>query len=188
MNDVFITSDEHYQSDSIIKICKRPFANSIEMNEALIANHNSVVKKGDRVYHLGDIFVGRRVDASLLEAKKIMRQLNGQHYLILGNHDEIAKWMPENFVWSKDLFDLKVQPYPMMVLTHYALRSWRNRIHGSWHLYGHSHCQLPGLGYSFDIGVDCHDFMPWSVDEIADKMRKIRTSNSPEDLGVKNGY
>ena len=55
-----------------------------------------------------------------------------------------------------------------IVLFHYAMRVWRNDFRGSWHLYGHSHGNLPDKAdrYAFDIGVDCHDFYPLSYAEV----------------------
>ena len=40
--------------------------------------------------------------------------------------------------------------------------------HGAWHLYGHSHGNLPDTptSLSMDVGVDTHDFRPWHFDEI----------------------
>jgi len=62
-----------------------------------------------------------------------------------------------------------------MVLCHYAMRSWPKSHYGAWHLYGHSHGKLPMLGRSMDIGVDTHDFYPYSLDEISCIMNNIPT-------------
>lgn len=174
---IFFTSDEHYQSPSIIRICNRPFASAEEMNETIIERHNAIVRPGDLVYHLGDIYLGKRSGANkgLEEAKRLRARLAGQHYLILGNHDELAKEMPESFVWQKDLARLRSKGLPEgvpdIVLCHYAMRSWEKRVHGSWHLYGHSHGNLPEDGsLSFDIGVDCWDFAPVPIEQVAKKM------------------
>jgi calcineurin-like phosphoesterase family protein len=53
------------------------------MDEALIENWNSVVKPGDKVYHLGDVYMG----ASPGYITSILQRLNGNKRLILGNHD-----------------------------------------------------------------------------------------------------
>ena len=52
------------------------------MDEVLIENWNKVVKPGDKVYHLGDVWMG-----SAEKAEKTLSRLNGQKRLILGNHD-----------------------------------------------------------------------------------------------------
>jgi hypothetical protein len=47
-------------------------------------------------------------------------------------------------------------------------RFWNRSHHGAWHLYGHSHGNLPDTptSLSMDVGVDTHDFQPWHFDEI----------------------
>ena len=61
----------------------------------------------------------------------------------------------------------------VIVLCHYALRVWDRSHHGAWHLYGHSHGNLPSQGRSFDVGVDCHGFRPLGLDAVAQKMRAL---------------
>lgn len=72
---------------NIISYAKRPFSNAPQMNKTLIKNHNSVVKDSDTTYHIGDFCFG-----SLERIESIIKQLNGQHILILGNHDTDYKW------------------------------------------------------------------------------------------------
>jgi calcineurin-like phosphoesterase family protein len=38
--------------------------------------------------------------------------------------------------------------------------------HGDLHLYGHSHGSLPGTAARTDVGVDCFEFRPVTLDEI----------------------
>lgn len=56
------------------------------MDEALINNWNSVVKKNDIVFDLGDFAF-----APNWRWKEVLERLNGYHYLILGNH-KISKF------------------------------------------------------------------------------------------------
>ena len=48
----------------------------------------------------------------------------------------------------------------------YVMRVWRGNYRGTWYLYGHSYSNLPDKedGFSFDIGVDYHDFYPLSYE------------------------
>ena len=52
--DIWIISDTHFQHENILKFePTRPGSTIQEHDEALIDNWNSVVKPGDKVYHLG---------------------------------------------------------------------------------------------------------------------------------------
>ena len=169
MGKLFFTADHHFGHDNIIKFCNRPFSDVREMNQVLIEKWNSKIKKNDTVYHLGDFGYGYKENIA-----SILDQLNGKIHLIVGNHEKPALQNPNKFVWIKDYYELKVKDadckngYQNIVLFHYAMRVWRSDFRGSWHLYGHSHGNLPDLEdrLCFDIGVDCHDFYPLSYEEV----------------------
>ena len=146
----------------------RGFASVEDMNEVLIERWNMVVKPGDRVYHLGDFSLGRPD-----ETVDVLKRLNGQIYLVRGNHDSTVEngKCRKYFVWQKDLFYLDVDGQKIM-LCHYAMRTWRNAFRGTWMLYGHSHGSLPesDTSCSFDVGVDCWGLAPVSYEQVAEKM------------------
>src|SRR5436309_485023 len=121
---VFFTADEHYDHRNIIQYCNRPFADVYEMREALIANHNQKVSKADLVYHLGDMFWRTLSHKDCLD---IRHRLNGQHYYILGNHEEpMEKYdhLQRQFVWIRSLTNIYPQNGLKIVLCHYAMRVW----------------------------------------------------------------
>jgi len=64
-------------------------------------------------------------------------------------------------------------------LHHYSQRRWAKSHYGSWHLFGHSHGGLESFGYSFDVGVDTHNFYPWSFLEVKERMSKIEVTEYP---------
>jgi calcineurin-like phosphoesterase family protein len=86
-----MTSDLHFFHANIIKYSNRPFLDSdgnpnVEtMNEGIISNWNEVVSKGDRVYILGDVAMGGKSKAPKLA--EYLRRLNGEKFLVPGNHD-----------------------------------------------------------------------------------------------------
>lgn len=59
----------------------RPFEDEEKMNRILIANYNSVVRKNDTVYLLGDICFRIGMD----KANELIASMNGKKYLIRGN-------------------------------------------------------------------------------------------------------
>lgn len=137
------------------------------MNSALIHRWNSKIQPNDIVYHLGDVGL-----CSKTKLREILKQLNGRIHLIIGNHDHDVLKMSELFasVQAIKLIQLDGQ---QIFLSHYAHRVWPNSHRGSWHLYGHSHGTLfdDPNSLSFDVGVDCHNYYPLSLAEIAEIMK-----------------
>jgi len=85
VRDIYVISDTHFNHHNIIKFCGRPYADAKEMNERMVENWNSVVKPQDKVYHLGDVYMGGGFGRE--ETTKLLKSLNGHKRLILGNHD-----------------------------------------------------------------------------------------------------
>jgi calcineurin-like phosphoesterase family protein len=166
MDDIWFTADTHFQHKLLAD--KRGFASTEEMDEVLVQRWNERIKRTDRVYHLGDVALGNPVSAAIL-----LKRLNGQIYLVKGNHDRVAehKRVRDRFVWIKDYFGLKIGEQKIYLL-HYAMRTWNCAYRGSWHLHGHSHGTLPEYPSSktFDVGVDCWGLYPVSYNEVATKM------------------
>lgn len=108
----FITADTHFGHSNIIGYCNRPFSDVKEMDGALIQNWNSVVGKGDVVYHLGDFAMGKKDFIT-----NIVSRLNGEIHLIKGNHDSRSnKWYRE--CGFKEVYDMPVIFKKFWVLSH----------------------------------------------------------------------
>lgn len=172
MPNHWFTSDMHYGHRKIIEYSKRPYTSVEEMNEALIANYNSVVKKGDLVYMLGDVLFGDKDFG-----RSILQRLNGNKYLIFGNHDrtlrENSDLTKEFFVWARDYSEIKIGTQKL-ILFHYSMRVWNASHYGSYQLYGHSHGSLyddPKLR-SMDVGVDPSNYFPLSFEQVQAHMAK----------------
>ena len=155
--DIFFTSDEHFGHRNIIKYTGRPFDTVEEMDEELIDRFNRTVSKNGFTIHGGDFCLGSR------EYKEVKRRyidrLNGEHFFILGSHDI---WLNNK---ACDIVELRRNGV-IIVTCHYALRTWAASHYNSYHLYGHSHGNLPSIGKSYDIGVDNTNFYPVSFTDI----------------------
>ena len=174
MSDTFITSDEHYGHEFIRKVKDRPFRDIYEMQEEMIARHNKKVpdSKNFLTIHAGDLF-WRTLDPD--ECMGILNRLHGRHALVWGNHDDViqeSEWLQSAFEWCRDIHQLYFNNH-RLTICHYAMRVWPKSHQGHWHVYGHSHQELPPQGLSFDIGVEGHNYEPWSLEEIESKMSKL---------------
>jgi calcineurin-like phosphoesterase family protein len=168
---VWFTSDTHYGHKNVIEYSHRPFNDVEEMNETLVTNWNAVVRPGDLVYHLGDFCLG-----SQELAIKTVKRLNGQKYLVFGNHDKRLRKDLEflgHWIWARDLEQIEVEGQKL-ILCHYAMLTWNQSHRGSWQLHGHSHGSLADDPHSLriDVGVDCHNMHPVSFETIRDIMSK----------------
>ncbi len=174
---IYFTADLHLGHANIIKYCNRPFANVQEMDEAIITRWNETVGPTDQVYILGDLTLGQYT-----EAVNYLCKLSGAIYMQPGSHDrwldqQAASW-PEHVTVIPPLYSLEtpteIAPkhspgFPLLiVLCHYAMRRWDRSHYGSLHLFGHSHGGLgrQPIGRSMDIGVDCWDFRPVSLETV----------------------
>lgn len=175
---VFFTSDLHFGHENIVKFAKRPFKDVTEMDETLIKNWNDTVKDGDDLFFVGDLSFHKAA-----ETKKILSRLNGNKYMIRGNHDmnRINDDLKKRFIWVKDLHTIKIRDfdvhggYQKIVLCHYALRVWDCKHYGSWNLHGHSHGSLTMLDglKQLDVGCDVWGYKPVSYEKVKKIMEEI---------------
>jgi calcineurin-like phosphoesterase family protein len=167
---IWFTSDEHIGHKNIIRFCNRPFDDLDHMKDELVRRHNEVVGPKDEVYHLGDIAFKHTL------ATDYLGRLNGRHYHIRGNHDPKGNTPILGFVWSKDTKVVKFRTEDPeygaheFYLSHYAHRVWPKSHYGTYHVYGHSHGELPGVGRSMDVGVDAHNYYPISAKQVITKL------------------
>lgn len=95
MVKTWVIADPHFGHAGVCKFLRedgsklRPWDTPEEMDEALIANWNSVVDHKDRVYLLGDVVINRRCLHTLY-------RLQGRKVLVKGNHDifKIEDYLP----------------------------------------------------------------------------------------------
>lgn len=183
---IFFTSDPHLFHTNILRLCNRPFETIETMNETIISNHNSVVTDNDTTYNLGDLFY----KTNPTNVARTLEKFNGKIKILPGNHDKVLQ-QARNNGYLKDLISSgKVEIigdfYPsqtikvleiekkIIVISHYALRSWPHAFRGSIKLFGHSHGKLPPLYRSFDVGVDAWNFFPVSFTQVLEKVESIQ--------------
>ena len=194
---IFFSSDQHFGHRNVVKFCNRPYADEKEMGKALIENWNKVVGENDIIITMGDFFWFN--DSHSI--KKVVNQLNGTIYMVLGNHDKKESFRrcdPEKLIivdgvthiflrcedenrWYEKTFEI--------VCCHYPLMTWSHRDRGAINLFGHIHSgwmrscddydqMLPlWRGQQLDVGVDNQNFTPVVFEDVlaqlADEKRKL---------------
>ena len=166
----FYTADTHFRHARVIEFNRRPFRGFQDMDEAMVRRWNDRVGPDDTVWHLGDFAV--EVDEARVEA--IFHRLNGTKHLVVGNHDEgdegilTLPWASVERLAHVDDAGRQV------VLCHYPMVTWLGARHDAVHLHGHTHGSLPGTTARADVGVDCWDFAPVTLDEAMARMKRQR--------------
>ena len=167
MSKAWFTSDTHFGHMNIIRHCARPFTSVGEMDAAMVANWNALVRPDDDVWHLGD-FAFRNARSP----DDYLRRLSGRKHLVHGNHDTEACRTSAGWASSQSMAEIVVEGV-RLVLLHYAMRVWPGDRRGALHLYGHSHGDLQGDRQSLDVGVDDWGFRPVGLEDIRRRMATL---------------
>lgn len=191
---IWFTSDCHFGHRNILNFCERPFENTKEMEKAIIENWNSVVKPEEKVFCLGDFswFHSRH------EIKKIVNRLNGEIYMILGNHDKKEAFElcdTEKLHICSDITYLYLRPETndsdnrfetncyTVVLSHFPQLCYsQSEKSNTYNFFGHIHSRKdqPMIEFGepikllkqrqYDIGMDRHSYTPIDFFDILKKI------------------
>ena len=165
MSEIWVISDTHFNHENIIQYCGRPFANADLMNECLVDNWNEVVKPQDKVYHLGDVYMGSSPEHPF----SILSKLNGKKRLILGNHDS---GRDQNLLKAFQKIDVwRMFPEFGLLLTHVpvhesTLQKGRFRERGLLNVHGHIHTNPSPEGPYRCVCVEHIDYRPINIEEL----------------------
>ena len=137
----YYISDLHLSHANVIKFDSRPYDTIEEMETDFISRWNNQVSNGDHVYLLGDFIWKAGSDEWL----RIIRKLNGNIHLILGNHDPrqystgVQKALAEITSYKELNEKVDGKDY-RLVLSHYAILSYYGSCYSqTFHLHGHTH-------------------------------------------------
>lgn len=188
MSKNFYIADLHFGHSNIIRYDNRPFKSIKENDETLIANWNRVVTKDDTVYILGDYSWNTHPETDV----KLLKALNGNKVLIMGNHDKIRSDAERAcFVKVKDYMEINDNG-TKVVLSHYPILFWNGQFRDSVHLYGHVHNSaqwnmieswaeearqlqdIPMRMYNVGCMMEWMDYTPRTLDEIIKGYNKTK--------------
>lgn len=127
---IYFAADLHLFHKNIIQLENRPFNCLEEMHECIINNWNKKISKLDKALILGDLTFGNQKDSL-----KVIERLNGNKYLIKGNHDK----KPNN--WYRDIGINNVSEFPIL-LNNYFIASHEPMLYIKYpfiNIHGHVH-------------------------------------------------
>lgn len=140
----YYIADSHFFHENLnTKMDYRGFESGEAMNQYMLKKWNDKVRKNDEVVILGDLSWGNAE-----ETNKLLEQLHGRLYLILGNHDRFLKdkeYNASRFEWIKSYEELNDNKRKI-VLCHYPIMCYNGQYRvdaegnpKSYMLYGHVH-------------------------------------------------
>jgi calcineurin-like phosphoesterase family protein len=183
MGKTFFSADLHFGHKGILNYCDRPFKDVDHMTNVIVEYHNSIVGPEDTVYILGDFSMNPKW------AKRLVPLLNGNLYLIPGNHDAcfighkkhekmrqkyleagfkgIYQWKFHTLSNGENVF-LSHLPYAADYNYTYDDRYIEHRLKdtGTKLLCGHVHEAWVKLENQVNVGIDAHNMKYLTEDAV----------------------
>jgi len=165
MSIVRFIADLHLSHENMAK--RRGFSTIEEHDEHIIEKWNSVVHKRDITYILGDITMEKSAPYHLLD------RLNGQKYVVLGNHDRIGH-VHELLKYVKSVAGM--MSYKGIILTHCPIHPMELKHRFNKNIHGHIHdsivtktiFNIPDKRY-FCVSCERIDYTPKTLAELGIK-------------------
>ena len=126
MIKLYVIGDTHFGHSNIIDYCDRPFDTVEEMDKTMVKLWNRRVSEDDLVLHFGDVFF-----CSTDYMFDIMDKLNGNIYLIRGNHDKQTRTKLEDRLGFIKVYDKIKVGY--LTLSHRPCEEAEYNIHAHTH-------------------------------------------------------
>ena len=168
---IYFTSDLHFCHNKEFIWKERGFNSVEEMNEFIVEQFNQIIKPDDDLYLLGDCCMGQNEDSIPLLAK-----INGMKHLAIGNHDtdaRLVEYRIRNLFGSIEYGGRLKYHNTLFLLSHYPMQVGNSTKEKVWNLHGHTHQRFPlsALPQCYNVGVDAHDCMPVSIEEIYEQIK-----------------
>lgn len=189
---IWAISDLHYNHEKIISFVDykgnrtRNFDSVDQMNECILDRWNSVVKPGDIVYCLGDVFLGDKE-----KFKKDWPKFNGSKRLTLGNHDD-PQFLSSGGFFKKVMYWRSFPEYGLMM--HHTplhitslLRSKSSNL-PLFQIHGHTHTMGSPRGPYSSVCVEMIDYTPVAIEDLAEKAKTYFATQWESDKQFIEGF
>ena len=177
---IYLTSDWHFCHNQPFLYEPRGFKNVDEMNEAIIAKHNSIVSPEDDVIVLGDLMLNNTE-----KGIRCVNRLNGNLHIVYGNHDtpkriqEYVNLKLDTEFWGYAIpykykkYSFYLSHYPTLTSNLDSNEPLKARVIN---LCGHSHTQDRWAdgdkGLIYHVEMDAHDCKPVNIRNIITEIKE----------------
>lgn len=168
--DIWVISDTHLLHSNMLnfkdgdgnRIRGDLFSTQKECDDFILSNWNDKVKPGDLVYHLGDVFIGKKEEFASLWPK-----FNGSKRLVVGNHDDI-KYLSSGGFFQKVLC-WRVWPEYDLTMTHVPIQldNSYDGLRTTFNVHGHIHHNPPPTSRHFNVCVENIGYTPVHIEDLA---------------------
>ena len=173
---IYLSSDFHFQHNKDFVYEKRGFKTIEEMNYTILNNLWKVVGQDDDLYLLGDNVMGNAGTG-----ESLLRQVPGRVHFLIGNHDSNTRILKyEELGWINEGHATVIKDgkwkfflchYPASTSNYDDGKKGMTRMLLS--LCGHTHHTNPWEETgSYNVGVDAHNCMPISIDDVKNAFLK----------------
>lgn len=185
---IWFTSDTHFGSQRALELSRRPFKSVEEMDTVMVENWNRLVGPWDTVYHLGDF-----------GDMKYVKYLNGIKKICLGNYErkemDEEDWDVKEYSdilsclgWSRIYNSWEISRIEedgvTFIFSHFPLKVKYKCLKNDekFGLFGHIHGRQMIKPWGMDVGVDCHNFCPISMEEIMFYYNAVKDGKYDEEV------
>jgi calcineurin-like phosphoesterase family protein len=168
--NIWFISDTHFSHANFLKFKDsdgnqiRKFDTVEQMDDCMITRWNECIKPGDKVYHLGDVYMEN--------GHTVLPKLHGTKRLIVGNHDNIKSQYLYNTFGKIQMWRV-FREYDF-VCSHLPLRE--DNMITTFNLHGHIHQNPSPTARHMNICVEHTDYRPLHLDEILAELARRRNS------------
>lgn len=175
---IFFSSDYHFGHDKEFLWGPRGLPSMFANSQAIVGNHNAIVKDEDDVYVLGDLMLGDNE-----YGLQMIKSLKGKLHIILGNHDtdtriKLYEQLPNvvEITYAKVIKIGKqyyyLSHYPT-ICSNYDDKPYHNHMIN---LFGHTHQkgnfywldEYEENPFMYHVGVDSHGCCPVSAEQVSE--------------------
>lgn len=170
LEDIWFSADHHLKHGNVIKFPgagdhpgRTIFGSIEEHDEHIIQAHNSVVKKNDKVYFLGDL-------AWNSAGLQLVERMAGNKTLVMGNHDNM---MSQKYLAKIGKLQGAVclSKHINAVLTHIPVHPCQFKGRFDYNIHGHLHSHvLPDPRY-LNVSLERIDYTPINLAEVIQRLK-----------------